>query len=87
MQARETAELVGFVNVVWDGLLHAWIQDLMVATAARHRGVGQQLVRAAADGAREASCQWLHVDFEDDLRSFYFDACGFISTNAGLLHL
>ena len=25
---------VGFVNVVWDGLVHAWIQDVMVA--ARH---------------------------------------------------
>ena len=37
--------------------------------------------------AREARCEWLHVDFEDDLRSFYFDACGFISTNAGLLRL
>jgi len=87
VQARGTAELVGFVNVVWDGLLHAWIQDVMVATAARHQGVGQQLVRAAADGAREARCKWLHVDFEDDLRSFYFHACGFISTNAGLLPL
>jgi len=87
VQARETAERVGFVNVVWDGPVHAWIQDLMVAAAARHRGIGRQLVRAAADGAREARCQWLHVDFEDDLRSFYFDACGFISTNAGLLRL
>jgi len=67
--------------------VHAWIQDVMVATAARHQGVGQQLVRAAADGAREARCEWLHVDFKDDLRSFYFGACGFIATKAGLLQL
>ena len=25
--ARSGDELVGFVNIVWDGLVHAWIQD------------------------------------------------------------
>ena len=33
--ARDGATLVGFVNVLWDGLVHAWIQDTMVSTAAR----------------------------------------------------
>jgi hypothetical protein len=32
-------------------------------------------------------CEWLHVDFEDHLRAFYFDACGFEPTNAGLIGL
>ena len=82
-----TAGLVGFANVVWDGLVHAWIQDVMVATVARRHGIGQRLVRVAADGARAAGCEWLHVDFEDDLRSFYVEACGFTPTNAGLLRL
>ena len=50
-----------------------------------HLADGASLRRGAP--AREARCEWLHVDFEDDLRSFYFDACGFISTNAGLLRL
>jgi hypothetical protein len=31
--------------------------------------------------------EWLHVDFEDHLRGFYFDACGFTPTNAGLIEL
>src|SRR5262249_13210632 len=34
--ARQGTELVGFVNVVWDGLVHAWLQDTMVA---RTRGL------------------------------------------------
>ena len=85
--ARLDGELVGFVNVVWDGLVHAWIQDEMVAAAARRRGVGKGLVSRAAQGARDAGCEWLHVDFEDHLRGFYFDACGFTPTNAGLLRL
>jgi GNAT superfamily N-acetyltransferase len=79
--------LAGFVNVVWDGLVHAWVQDTMVATSARHRGVGKDLVAHAGNGARAAGCEWLHVDFEDHLKPFYFDACGFTPTNAGLIEL
>lgn len=79
--------LVGFVNVLWDGLVHAWIQDTMVAAAARHRGVATQVVALARDEARKAGCEWLHVDFDDELRPFYIDACGFTPTQAGLIAL
>ena len=85
--AREDASLVGFVNVVWDGLVHAWIQDTMVAAAARHQGIGTELVARAVEEARDAGCEWMHVDFDDHLRSFYVDACGFTPTNAGLIAL
>ena len=37
--------------------------------------------------AGAAGCEWLHVDFEDHLRTFYFDACGFVPTNAWLIEL
>jgi len=82
-----TGTLVGFVNVLWDGLVHAWVQDVMVASSAGRQGVGTQLVAAATDGARAAGCEWLHVDFDDHLRDFYFGACGFRPTTAGLIHL
>ncbi len=70
-----------------DGLVHAWIQDVMVAGSARRRRIGVALVEAARDGAREAGCEFLHVDFDDHLREFYFRACGFKPTNAGLIEL
>ena len=85
--ARDAASLVGFVNVISDGLVHAWLQDTMVAAGHRHRGVATRLVEEARAGARRAGCEWLHVDFEDDLRPFYFDRCGFTPTNAGLIAL
>jgi GNAT superfamily N-acetyltransferase len=85
--ARRGDALVGFVNVLWDGLVHAWLQDTMVAASARRSGVGVRLVEVARDGAKAAGCEWLHVDFEDRLRGFYFDACGFRSTNGGLISL
>jgi GNAT superfamily N-acetyltransferase len=85
--ARNDGDLVGFVNVVWDGLVHAWIQDLMVAESARRQGIGVALVAEARRQAAAAGCEFLHVDFDDDLRSFYYDACGFKPTNAGLIDL
>lgn len=85
--ARDGTELVGFVNVLWDGLMHAWLQDTMVAARARGRGIGTELVGRARDGAKAAGCEYLHVDFEDQLRPFYFGACGFGPVNAGLLSL
>jgi hypothetical protein len=45
------------------------------------------LVSVAVREARAAGCDWLHVDFEDELKSFYFSACGFSPTNAGLIAL
>ena len=85
--ARDGSELVGFVNVAWDGAAHAFILDTMVAESARRQDVGTELVSLAVSHARAAGCEWLHVDFEDHLRSFYFDACGFAPTNAGLIRL
>jgi GNAT superfamily N-acetyltransferase len=87
VSAREDGELVGFVNVAWDGGSHAFVIDTLVAAAARRRGIGIDLVKAAEREARAAGCEWLHVDFEDHLRGFYFDACGFVPTNAGLIEL
>jgi ribosomal protein S18 acetylase RimI-like enzyme len=85
--AHDGEELVGFVNVIWDGAGHAFILDTLVAERARRLGVGRNLVAMAVEESRAAGCEWLHVDFEDHLRSFYFDACGFQPTNAGLIRL
>ncbi|MFE7122461.1 GNAT family N-acetyltransferase [Streptomyces sp. NPDC057654] len=85
--ARQEGRLVGFVNVAWDGGVHAFILDTVVAGAGRNRGIGTALVAAAVEGARAAECEWLHVDFDDGLESFYFDSCGFKTTPAGLIAL
>jgi GNAT superfamily N-acetyltransferase len=85
--AWQDDHLIGFVNVAWDGGSHAFVLDTVVAGRCRSRGVGSALVQAAAEGARAAGCEWLHVDFEEHLRSFYVDVCGFRETAAGLLAL
>ena len=85
--ARDGSALVGFVNVAWDGAKHAFILDTVVSKDVRRQGVGSKLVAVAGDHARVGGCDWLHVDFEDHLRSFYFDQCGFRATAAGLIAL
>ena len=80
-------ELVGFVNVAWDGAIHAFVLDTVVRDSVRRHGVGTGLVAVAVREARAAGCEWLHVDFEPHLRGFYFDACGFRPTDAGLIAL
>ncbi len=85
--ARQSGQLVGFVNVAWDGGVHAFILDTLVAVRARHHGIGTALVATAAEYARTAGCEWLHVDFEDHLAPFYFQSCAFTPTNAGLVAL
>lgn len=80
--------LIGFVNVAWDGGVHAFILDTAVSRTARRQGVGTRLVALAAERARAAGCEWLHVDFDaEGLQRFYFDACGFTPTTAGLIQL
>jgi ribosomal protein S18 acetylase RimI-like enzyme len=79
--------LLGFVKVIWDGDVHAFLLDTMTAVAAQRRGIGRELVRIAAAESSAAGCEWLHVDFEPHLAGFYYEACGFQPTEAGLIAL
>ena len=85
--ARGGGDLVGWVNVAWDGGVHAFVLDTIVALDARHRGIGTNLVELAVEQAGLAGCEWLHVDFDDELAAFYFHACGFTPTPAGVIAL
>jgi ribosomal protein S18 acetylase RimI-like enzyme len=79
-------ELVGYVNVAWDGDIHGFILNTTVHGDAQRQGIGRALVQRAAEAARERGIEWLHVDFEPHLLSFY-RACGFVHTEAGLMNL
>jgi GNAT superfamily N-acetyltransferase len=85
--AFDNDELIGFVQVCWDGGAHAFVLDTAVHPDHGRKGIGSQLVARAADEARAAGCEWLHVDYEPHLKTFYLDACGFTPTDAGLLKL
>ncbi len=80
------AHLAGFVNVTWDGGIHAFLLDTTVHPAWQRRGIGGELVHRATQAARERGMEWLHVDYEPHLDAFY-RSCGFVPTLAGLIRL
>ena len=86
--ARSRAgELIGFVNVAWDGADHAFLIDTKTRPSHQRRGLGVAVVRRAIAEAQGAGCEWLFVDLEPALTRFYIEACGFRTTPAGLVHL
>lgn len=84
--AYRNAQLIGFVNVAWNGGVHGFILDTTVHPCFQRQGVGAELVTRAAALAREQGLVWLHVDFEPHLAGFY-EQCGFRPTTAGLMDL
>jgi ribosomal protein S18 acetylase RimI-like enzyme len=80
-------KLVGFVNLAWDGGVHGFLLDTIVARSHRRQGIGSRLVSLAVDEARRAGLEWLHVDYDSEHRSFYLEACGFTFAEAGLFKL
>ena len=84
--AYDGSQLIGFVNVAWDGGAHAFLLDTTIHPEWRRRGIGRELVERATAAVRERGLQWLHVDYEPHLEPFYA-RCGFRSTAAGLIRL
>jgi GNAT superfamily N-acetyltransferase len=79
--------VVSFVNIVTDGGDHAFLIDTKTRATYQRRGIATRVVAFAAEHVRGAGCEWLHDDFDDELRAFYLDACAFEPTAAGLIHL
>lgn len=84
--AFDGERLIGFVNLAWDGGVHAFLLDTTVHPDYQRRGIGRTLVERAVLVARACSIDALHVDFEPHLLHFY-RSCGFVHTEAGLMRL
>jgi GNAT superfamily N-acetyltransferase len=79
-------QLVGFVNLAWDGGVHAFVLDTCVHPGWRRQRIGTGLLLKAIEVSRRRNIDWLHVDFEEQLTRFY-QGCGFRDTHAGVLRL
>jgi GNAT superfamily N-acetyltransferase len=85
--AQDRVGLAGFVNVAWDGGVHAFVLDTMVALTHRRTRIASRMLQLCVSEAKAAGCEWLHVDFEEHLNAFYIDGAGFTPTRAGLIAL
>lgn len=82
--AYQAEQLIGFINLAWDGGLHAFVLDTTVHPELRRRGIGRHLVKQVVAIAHKQRVEWVHVDFDKSLRDFYLE-CGFRLTEAGLI--
>lgn len=79
-------QLIGFVNVAWDGDAHFFLLDTTVHPNWRRQGIGRRLVEEAIAACRGRG-EWLHVDADEELMIGFYQRCGFASTPAGLIRL
>jgi GNAT superfamily N-acetyltransferase len=84
--AYHDEQIVGYVNMAWDGGIHGFLLDTTVHADYQRQGIGVRLVQAAVDAARARGIEWVHVDYESHLDEFYRQ-CGFRPTEAGLINL
>jgi GNAT superfamily N-acetyltransferase len=57
-------ELIGCVNLAWDGGVHAFVLDTTVRPNVRRRGVGRRLAKLAVEVARgvgSSGCTWTSI--------------------------
>lgn len=80
--------LVGFVNLAWDGGVHAFLLDTVVDARLRRRGIGTRLVREAITEARRTSgIEWVHVDSDETLMQRFYCPAGFTPAHAGIVNV
>ena len=61
---REDGQLLAFVNILSDGIVDAFLLDLMVYPSIQRRGVGKALVDAAIAGLTNDGIRCNHVTFD-----------------------
>ncbi len=76
--------LIGFVNVISDGIADAFLVDLMIHPAYQGTGLGTALVQRAIKDLHQDGIRCVEVIFESRLESFY-RKFGFFILEAGII--
>lgn len=69
--ACKDREVVGMGRAISDGFSDAYIQDVVVAAAFRHQGIGSNIVTFLSDALAKDGIEWIGVIAENDSQPFY----------------
>lgn len=81
---REQGSLIGFLNVLSDGVADAFLLDLLVSPKFQKKGIGQAIVVKAVADLTKDGIQCIQVTFAPELEPFY-QKCGFYIFKAGII--
>ena len=71
-------QLVGFVRVISDGHLHAFVTEMIVHPAFQHQGIGAALLNSVLDECRAAGISDIQL-FSAKGKSAFYEKLGFSS--------
>ena len=87
ISACEDDNLIGYVEVISNGVTDAYIQDLMVHPSMQHRGMGTQLMNMTINEIKKREIYMVSVIYgEEELKEFY-EKFGFTSMLCGQMEL
>jgi ribosomal protein S18 acetylase RimI-like enzyme len=64
-------ELIGFLDVVSNGITDAYIQDVIVKPSFQKKGIGKELMKIAIEKLTQDGVYAISVLFTEDNRDFY----------------
>ncbi len=79
--------LVGYVEVVSNGVTDAYIQDLMVHPEMQNQGFGTQMMSMVIKEIRERNIYMLSVIYGEEKLKEYYERFGFFSMLCGQMQL
>ena len=79
-------QLIGYADVVSDGVADAYIRDLVVHPDHQRKGVGSRLLSLLVETVRDAGVRMVSTVFEPGLAAFYRRA-GFHLVSGGMIDL
>lgn len=82
VSAWDDEKLVGLIRVVGDGLIIVYIQDILVLSQYKRKGIGSRLLSYVLDNYKDVRQKVLLTDDSDSTRGFY-EANGFVSSEKG----
>jgi ribosomal protein S18 acetylase RimI-like enzyme len=83
--ARINGKLVGYIDVLSDGSVDAYLQDLLVLPEYQKRGIGSELLKRAIKYLQQKKIKAIQVIFDPDLEDFY-KKFGFHIVKAGIIN-
>jgi ribosomal protein S18 acetylase RimI-like enzyme len=82
--ARKNDRLIGFIDVLSDGIADSYLQDLMVHPEHQKNGIGSELMRRAITFLQGKNIKCIQVTFNPEHEPFY-RKFGFYIFRAGII--